>query len=204
MDFYSCIWIGQYNEINNLLRIYNYEGAKALDFESCREDYLKLRSIAIPKLAGRNIYCSLGIWNEDTNCMAKSAYDMQEIIRYTQAWYLHPEGGLGVNFNIPILEGDLPEIQCECHGEKEGCILTISGEESNFQLILKSLEVYISLFEYKIESLFHYYTNNAEALQLAKNIEKVYMSQDGVRTEKVQMYLNEIEKVKEKVEYVEE
>lgn len=72
----------------------------------------------ILQLENADIYCSLGIWNVDTNAWAKSAYDMQQIIRYTLAWYQHPEGGEGVNFSMPILEGHLPKIQCKCQGEK--------------------------------------------------------------------------------------
>lgn len=42
LDFYSRIWIGQYNEIDNLLRNYDYDGVKSLKFDDYREDYLTI------------------------------------------------------------------------------------------------------------------------------------------------------------------
>lgn len=64
------------------------------------------------ELADESFFCSLGIRNVQTNHLAKAAFDMQQIIRYTQAWYVHSGGGLCVDFDTPILERDLPQIQC--------------------------------------------------------------------------------------------
>lgn len=131
LDFYSRIWIGQYDEIDSLLHLYGYNESDSLNFEDYEKEYLKLRSIMIPKLANDNFSCSLGIWNVETDNRAKSAYDMQQTIRYTQAWYKHPEGGIGTDFNTPILEGELPQIRCECQGDTMECSMILSGDKSN-------------------------------------------------------------------------
>lgn len=170
-----------------------------MKIEDCKEDYLKLRSILIPNLANEDFNCSLGIWSVETSSLAKSAYDMQQIIRYTQAWHIHPEGGSGVNFNTPILEGELLQRKCRCKGDAAENVIIISGEERNFRLILECLEVYGCLFEYKIEEMFKYYTDNAEVLRLAKNIEEVYVKIMETGITKVHPYVITIEKLKTKI-----
>lgn len=77
-----------------------------------------------------------------------------------------------MNFNTPILEGELTQIKCRCQGDAAKNVMIISGEERNFRQILECLEVYGCLLECKIEKIFKYYTDNAEALQLAKNIDE--------------------------------
>lgn len=198
-DFYSCIWIGQYDEINSLLRLRGYVRSESLRIEDCKEDYLKLRSSLIPNLANKDFNCSLGIWSVEANSLAKSAYDMHQIIRYTQAWYIHPEGGIGVNFNTPILEGELPQIKCRYQGEAAECSMTIWGKESNYRLMLECLEVYRCLFECKIEEMFKHYTDDTEALQLAKNIEEVYTKTIEIGITKVQPYVIAMEQLEKKI-----
>lgn len=198
LDFYSRIWIGQYSEIEKLLVFYESNCTANFSSEEYRKCLLELRSIIIPELAYENMYCSLGIWNTNTNCMAKSAYDMQQIVRYTQAWYLQPKGGIGVNFDTPILKGDLPIIKCECRGRKAETVLIIKGMESNFNLIERSLNVFMCLLEHKLGELFQYYTDDKKALALVKEIENTYMRQG--RKRKKNVYLCEIERLKKKVE----
>ena len=170
--------------------------------ENRKGDYLKLRNILLSSLENEDFNCSLGIWSSETNSLAKSAYDMQQIIRYTQAWYLHPEGGIGVNFNTPILEGELPQIKCRCRGEATERAMTISGEESNYHLILECLEVYECLFECKIEKMFKHYTDEIEAVQLAKDIEEAYVKIIETEITKVQPHVIAIKKLKTKIEQV--
>lgn len=200
LDFYSRIWIGQYDEINSLLRLHGFMKSESHKIENRKGDYLKLRNILLPSLENEDFNCSLGIWNTKTNSLAKSAYDMQQIIRYTQAWYLHPEGGIGVNFNTPILEGELPQIKCRCRGDATECAMTISGEESNYHLILECVEVYGCLFECKIEEMFKHYTGEIEAIQLAKDIEEAYVKIIETEITKVQLHVITIEKLKTKIE----
>lgn len=198
LDFYSRIWIGQYDEINSLLRLHGYADS-GVTIEEYKEAYLRLRSILIPELTGEDFNCSLGIWNSETNSLAKSAYDMQQIIRYTQAWYTHPEGWIGVDFHTPILEGELPQIKCECRENAAGYVMTISGEESNYRLLSECLQVYGCLFEGKIGEIFKHYTDAAEAVQYAKDIEEAYgkIAETGIA--KVQPYVIAIEKLKTKI-----
>lgn len=200
LDFYSRIWIGQYDEINSLLRLHGCVGTANFENEDCKEDYLKLRSILLPELAGEDFNCSLGIWSAETNSCAKSAYDMQQIIRYTQAWYIHPEGGISVNFNTPVLEGELPQIKCECRGNAAECAMIISGEESNYRLLLECLKIYGCLFEFKIEEMFKHYTDEIEAIQLAKAIEAAYIKIIETGIAKAQPHVITIEKLKTKIE----
>lgn len=181
------------------MRLCGYCESENFKFEDYKDSYLKLRSILIPEFANENFNCSLGIWNVKTNGLAKSAYDMQQTIRYTQAWHIHPEGGIGVEFNTPISEGDLPQISCECHGDSIDGFMMIFGDESNYRLIWESLEVYGCMFERRIEELFKHYTNNAEALRLAANMEATYVK---VTAEEIgtPSYLVKIEKLKAKIE----
>ena len=51
--------------------------------------------------------------------------------------------------------------------------MTISGEESNYRLLLECMEIYGCLFECKIEEIFKHYTDEIEAVQHAKDIEAV-------------------------------
>lgn len=200
LDFYSRIWLGQYEEINSLLRLHGCVESANFEIEDCKEDYLKLRSILLPVLAGEDINCSLGIWSSETNSLAKSAYDMQQIIRYIQAWYIHPEGGIGVNFNTPVLEGELSQIKCECRGNAAECVMIISGEKSNYRLLLECLEIYGFLFEFKIGEMFKHYTDKIEAIQLAKAIEEAYIKIIETGIAKAQPYVITIEKLKTKIE----
>ena len=86
LDFYSRIWIGQYDEINSLLRLHGFMKSESHKIENRKGDYLKLRNILLSSLENEDFNCSLGIWSSETNSLAKSAYDMQQIIRYTQAF----------------------------------------------------------------------------------------------------------------------
>lgn len=68
---------------------------------------------------------------------------------------------------------------------KGACILTFQCEESNLGLLLKSVKVYRCLFERKLADMFRYYTEDTEALQLAKKIEDIYTKEQEKRTRKV-------------------
>ena len=199
LDFYLRIWIGQYGEIDRIRRFYDLDRADYVDFESCNKYYLAIRKILIPELGNENLSGSLGIWNEQTNHLAKSAYDMQQIIRYTYAWYVYPEGGITVNFNSPILEGDLPQIECCYQGDITDPVLTISGQESNYRLLLESLEVQSCLFRCKIKSLFEHYTDNPEALCIAKRLEEMYVEKIKETSVQLQDTLMKIEKLGQRI-----
>ena len=53
--------------------------------------------------------------------------------------------------------------------------MIISGEESNYRLLLECMEIYGCLFECKIEEIFKHYTDEIEAVQHAKDIEEAYV-----------------------------
>lgn len=70
-------------------------------------------------------------------------------------------------FNTLILKGELPQIKRECRGDATECAMTISGEESNYRLLLECMEIYGCLFECKIEVIFKHYTDEIERSRTA-------------------------------------
>ena len=96
LDLYSRIWIGQLLEIDNQMiwlkeNLYETDSAaKMTPF------FVNIRNRILPgslKDIGNTLHSSYGIFSKKIDRRARIAYDMQQVIRYTSAWYFHPNGG---------------------------------------------------------------------------------------------------------------
>ena len=180
LDFYSRIWIGQYLEIDDEM-IWLIKKT----YDDVRENeiiplFLQLRNRLMPESIrdiGQTLYASYGIFSDKIDERAGTAYDMQQVIRYTLAWFLHPEGGWTVDFGLPLMAGrvyPLPKASCIKNGGDIEMEVSLS-DKSQFTIIEDAIEILDLVRSGKIEKLFSYYTDDKEALLTASEIEKTYM-----------------------------
>lgn len=180
LDFYSRIWIGQYLEIDNEM-IWLIKKT----YDDVRENeivplFLQLRNRVMPasiRDIGQTLYASYGIFSDKVDERAGTAYDMQQVIRYTLAWFLHPEGGWTVDFGSPLRAGRVyPVPKASCIKNNENVEMEVSlSDKSQFTIIEDAIEILNLVRNGKIEKLFSYYTADKDALLTASEIEKTYM-----------------------------
>lgn len=179
LDFYSRMFIGQYGEIDFVLRQYRLSHDYNCQYEFARwQIYTGMRSIVfnnVPRISEWDLNGSLGIWSEDTDVRAKNAYDMQQIIRYHDSWCRVPEGGTGRHFDEPLFGGNLPPIICECvmSGKEEVMTIDMIGRE-HLDIFIAATEVSLLLHQIRISKMMKYYTNDTRVFELAKVVEKLY------------------------------
>lgn len=179
LDFYSRIWIGQYLEIDDEMI-----WLKKRTYDDVRENeiiplLLQLRNRLMPasiRDIGQTFYASYGIFSDKVDERAGTAYDMQQAIRYTLAWFLHPEGGWTVDFGSPLRAGRVyPVPKASCVNNDGNIEMEISlTDKSQFIIVEDAIEILNLVRRGKIEKLFSYYTDDKEALLTASEIEKVY------------------------------
>lgn len=180
LDFYSRIWIGQYLEIDDEMI-----WIKKRTYDEIRENeiiplFLQLRNRLMPasiRDIGQTLYASYGIFSDKVDERAGTAYDMQQAIRYTFAWFLHPEGGWTVDFGPPLRAGRVyPVPKASCIKNNENVEMEVSlSDNSQFTIIEDAIEILDLVRSGKIKKLFSYYTDDKEALLTASEIEKTYM-----------------------------
>lgn len=105
LDFYSRIWIGQYDHMLWDLRWYrNCSQLDAWD-DTLRRKFWDIRNIILPGLRKYSLNGSYGIFSPDRNAKAAIAYDMQQefhSLRHTSVTYkLKLNGG-----DIKAVQGD--------------------------------------------------------------------------------------------------
>ena len=179
LDFYSRIWIGQYLEIDDEI-IWLIKKT----YDDVRENkiiplFLQLRNRMMPasiRDIGQTLYASYGIFSDKVDKRAGTAYDMQQVIRYTLAWFLHPEGGWTVDFGSPLRAGRVyPVPKASCVNNDGNIEMDVSlTDKSQFTIIENAIEILDLVRSGKIEKLFSYYTDDKEALLTASEIEKMY------------------------------
>lgn len=179
LDFYSRIWIGQYLEIDSEMI-----WLKKRTYDEILENeivplFLQLRNRLMPESIrdiGQTLYASYGIFSDKVDERAGTAYDMQQVIRYTLAWFLHPEGGWTVDFGSPLRAGRIyPVPKASCIKNNGNVEMEISlSDNSQFTIIEDAIEILDLVRSGKIEKMFSYYTDDKEALLTASEIEKVY------------------------------
>ena len=179
LDFYSRIWIGQYLEIDNEM-IWLIKKT----YDDVRENeiiplFLQLRNRMMPasiRDIGQTLYASYGIFSDKVDERAGTAYDMQQVIRYTLAWFLHPEGGWTVDFGSPLRAGCVyPVPKASCIKNNENVEIEVSlSDKSQFAIIEDATEILDLVRSGKIEKLFSYYTNFIFKQKTAYEIEKMY------------------------------
>ena len=177
LDFYSRMYIGQYDHIDSIM-IW-----KSKDTDLFRRDELtrqklyeaiKTRVFAETDIPRLGYYASLGIWNDKTHDNAKVAYDMQQVMRYRAAYTRKPEGDITVDFDTPIIEGSQPEIRCECRLESEVLVESIWVNVFQRGILADALKNDLLVHQFRIRDLFSYYTEDSINLDIAGLAEKLY------------------------------
>ena len=178
LDFYSRMYMGQYGEIDFELRQYRFDSEFDNQYMFARKHiYTAIRNLVFRenKIAEWDLYGSLGIWSEDTDVRAKNAYDMQQVIRYHYAWCTNPDGGMGRNFDAPLLGGELTPIICDCLKTEQGIAMDIFDiEKEHIDIMIAAVQVYLCLLTIQINKLMKYYTQDENVLGLALTVEKLY------------------------------
>ena len=184
LDLYSRIFIGQYDHLNWDIRLNADEKKiswKEIERAEIMRTYMfkKIRDIIIPDLAHFELYASHGIWNDKNDPRAIDAYDMQQTIRYTNAWFQRPEGGIGVHFSKPWIRGRYPEVKAEISGTRNDYQMTIDLLPEQFMILKEAAEVFMHAQCQEFEKMFAMFTNDQKALELAKAAEQYNVVQRG-------------------------
>ena len=185
LDLYSRIFMGQYDHLNWDIRLNADEKKiswKEIERAEIMRTYMfkKIRDIIIPDLAHFELYASHGIWNFDRNDpRAIDAYDMQQTIRFTDAWFRRPEGGIGVYFSKPWIRGRYPEVKAEITGNRNDYQMTVMLLPEQFMILKEAAEVFLHAQCQEFEKMFAMFTDDQKALELAKAAEQYNVVQRG-------------------------
>ncbi|SEF93777.1 hypothetical protein [Lachnospira multipara] len=197
LDFYSRIFIGQYDNIVSRLIWKMNDSTTLLDKRYvCEHILLAIRGIIMrdTDLDRYGFSASLGIWSDHTDIRAINSYDIQQVMRYNLAYAKHPEGGYTVDFKKPLINGNLPVIKCSCENVKDAFVETVTCTSNHLQVLDDALMIFYHLHSANIRELFEYYTDDELALELAGLIEKLF---SGIKPDR--QFVEEIKKVWEKV-----
>ena len=190
LDFYSRIWIGQYDHI--LWDIRWYRNCRQLDEldHTLRRKFWDMRNIILPELRHYGLSGSHGIFSPDRGVKAAIAYDMQQEFRYKSAWFQHPEGGNTVNFGKPLpCEDDPCDFpKAECYNVDGEFRIKVYIDDTQLNVIVDALNISILEYACQIEKMFEYYTDNTEALSIAKEITELLVSIESERLVDNELY----------------
>ena len=184
LDLYSRIFMGQYSEIEWCLRLNtrSTDGRplyEVVDEQKLQMALLKVRDLAMPALKGYGFHGSYGIWSADNDRRSVEAFDLEQVIRHSDAWFRNPEGGIGTHFDRPWLHGRFDKMQAKCVGTRDSYNMVISdiSEEQN-EIICNALKASATLYNLEFVKFLKYFTDKDDALTAMKDIETLY---DGVR-----------------------
>lgn len=183
LDFYSRIWIGQYDHILWDLRWYrNCSQLDALE-DVLRRKFWDIRNIVLPGLRQYTLNGSYGIFSPDRDVKAAIAYDMQQEFRYRRAWFLNPEGGYTVDFGSPLTCEDDPcdFPKAECYKVDEEFRIKVCIDDVQLGVLIDALNIGILEYGCQIRKLFEYYTEDAEALKIADELTEMLMCVEADR-----------------------
>lgn len=177
LDFYSRIFMGQYERIDNTL-VWAAEDSEAFHRNAIirKRLYESARSRVFQGtfLEDQSFSASFGIWSEETDERAVLAYEIQQVIRNKAAWVRNPKGGIGVDFDKPIIKSAHPEISCKCW--KEGDVLKqeISMNLVQAEILCEALRINYRLYSVRLRELFAHYTDDKIVLEIVGIAEKLY------------------------------
>lgn len=197
LDFYSRIWIGQYDHILWDLRwCKSCRQLDALD-NTLRNMFLDMRNIMLPELRHYGLSGSHGIFSSNRDVRAAIAYDMQQEFRYRQAWFQHPEGGYAVNFGRPLpCEDDPCDFpKAECYNEDGEFRIKVHIDDVQLGVILDALNIGILEYECQIQKLFEYYTENPDALRIAAELTGLLTSIESERLTENELYFGLVQRL---------
>lgn len=207
LDFYSRMYMGQYAEIDFVLRQYRFDSEFDNQYMFARKHiYTAIRNLVFHnnEIAGWELHGSLGIWSEDTDVRAKNAYDMQQVIRYHHAWCCNPEGGIGRNFDAPLFGGEIKPIKCDCLKTEQGVVMNIFDiEKEHLRIMFVAVQVYLCLHTIQINKLMRYYTHDDNALELALTVEKLYEKDEWAGTSRVNEKIIDLKNILERLNELE-
>ena len=172
LDFYSRIWLGQYDHILWDLRwTRNCDQLDKLNAVLCKK-FGDMKTIILPGLRGYGLSGSYGIFCPERNVNAAIAYDMQQEFRYKRAMFLNPKGGITVDFRTPLPCNDDPcEFpKAECYDEDGKFCIKILIDESQCRIIADALHISMLENDCQIRKLFEYYTDDVAALAIADEL----------------------------------
>ena len=177
LDLYSRIFIGQYDHLNWDIRLNADEKKiswKEIERAEIMRTYMfkKIKDIIIPDLAHFDLYASHGIWNDKNDPRAIDAYDLQQTIRFTDAWFRRPEGGIGVHFSKPWIRGRYPEVKVEITGTRSDYQMMIDLLPEQFTILKEAAEVFLHAQCQEYEKMFEMFTDDKNALGLARDAEQ--------------------------------
>lgn len=178
LDFYSRIWIGQYDEIlwNHRMFLDHKEVEK---IEENAKLFLQMvRMLVLPDL-GPELNGSYGIYNPDIDKKAQLAYNLQQVIRNKYAYARNPEGGMQVDFRHPMQCGETTLPTAEIEKTEEEWKLTLKGETEEdtgkYRAVLYfALTVYQHFMDIDLISMFRHYTNDKNAIYMVTKIQNLY------------------------------
>jgi hypothetical protein len=101
LDFFQRIGKGQFKELFRLC-VYFRRNWNALD-PSVEDQLNALRVVLMPELKDPKEYHS--IRSPEIEEDFRTAYDMQQVVRWRLAWDKYPEGGWTVDFDTPSQTG---------------------------------------------------------------------------------------------------
>lgn len=123
-----------------------------------------------------HVHSSYGIFSKKIDRRARIAYDMQQVIRYTSAWYFHPDGGPSVDFGTPMQAEEtvrMPMANCFAWRSWNWVEIHLTCL-SQLEVLKEAIAVLGCLYGCKICDLFAHYTKDADTLTVARHIEQYY------------------------------
>lgn len=182
LDLYSRIFMGQYSEIEWCLRL-NTRAAdgrplyEVVDENELQMALLKVRDLAMPALKGYGFHGSYGIWSADNDRRSVEAFDLEQVIRHSDAWFRNPEGGIGTHFDRPWIHGRFSKMKAECVGTKENYQMLLSDiTEDQLDIILESLRVSVDLYNLEFVKMLKHFTDREDAIAAMQEVEALYDS----------------------------
>lgn len=177
LDFYSRIFIGQYDKIDGTLG-WSVRNMPQFSQDRATREFLygaiRSRIFKGTFLERETFAASFGIWSEETDDRAMVAYDIQQIMRNKAAWTRNPEGGFGVDFDRPLIHSSQPEVACSCRKDGDAIYEEISMNPIHADIMFQACRNFAMLLSFRIRQLFEYYTEDKIALEIADLVMKLY------------------------------
>lgn len=107
LDLYSRIGLGQFHEILDWQFNWNKNISYENDNYICEQ--LDLIKFILTDFSSNEYR---GICSPDTPERCKVAFDIQQVVRYCQAWHNNPKGDITVNYDEPMVCSNQPLPKC--------------------------------------------------------------------------------------------
>lgn len=155
----------------------------------------------MPGLDNEGFYTSYGIFSPEINYKAAVAYNMQQVFRYTVAYFEHPEGGMTIDFNTPLKAklDPYPFPKAECCKIDNQIIINIDINKEQLDIIREALNVQIAELETDMIKLFRYYTENEKILCLTEKLNNILKNIDITNEKIIINHKTDIENIFQKL-----